>query len=62
MSTQTQEIKVGTKVIKDGFAGTVIRVCDWDAELIEVRTSGGVSCVSKSTFDGSCQNNSVVSY
>jgi hypothetical protein len=62
MKTETQEIKVGTKVIKDGFEGTVVRVCEWDTELVEVRTRGGVSCVCKSTFNGRCENNSVVSY
>jgi hypothetical protein len=64
MSNDTQEIKVGTKVIKDGFEGTVIRVCEWDPdkELVEVRTCGGVSCVNKRTFDGRYENNSIISY
>ena len=62
MKTETQEIKIGTKVIKDGFEGTVVRVCEWDTELVEVRTQGGVCCVGKSTFDGRYENNSVVSY
>jgi hypothetical protein len=62
MKTETQDIKVGTKVIKDGFDGTVVRVCEWDTELVEVRTRGGVCCVEKSTFDGRYENNSVVSY
>ena len=62
MTTTAQNIKVGTKVIKDGFEGTVIRVCEWDTELVEVRTRGGVSCVGKITFDGRYENNSVVSY
>ena len=56
------EIRVGTKVIKDGFEGIIVRICEWNTRLVEVRTRGGLSCVDKSTFDGRYENNSVVSY
>lgn len=56
------EVRVGTKVIKDGFDGVIVRICEWNTRLVEVRTCSGVSCVDKSTFDGRCENNSVVSY
>ncbi len=58
----SQEIKVGTKVIKDGYEGTVTRVCEWNTELVEVRLATGTACVGKSTFDGRYENNRVVSY
>jgi len=57
-----QEIKVGTKVIKDGYEGTIVKICDWDTDLVEVRTQGGISCVEKTNFDGRYPNNSIVKY
>lgn len=55
------EIKVGTKVMKDGYEGTVIRVCEWDTDLVEVRLASGVVCVGKSNFDGRYENNYIIS-
>jgi hypothetical protein len=59
---KSQEIVAGTKVIKDGYAGTVTEVCEWDRELVIVRLARGTTCVGKSTFDGRYENNNVVSY
>ena len=55
------DIKVGTKVVKDGYNGTVTRVCEWDNELVEVRLDSGTACVDKSNFDGRYENNYIVS-
>jgi len=60
--TNTSEIKVGTKVMKSGYEGTVIRVCEWDTDLVEVRLARGTVCVEKSTFSGQYENNYVISY
>lgn len=57
----TNEIKVGTKVMKDGYEGTVTRVCEWDTDLVEVRLSSGTVCVAKSNFSGQYENNYIVS-
>lgn len=57
---QKHEIKVGTKVVKDGYPGTVVRMCEWNTDLVEVRLASGLCCVSKSTFDGRYDNNRVV--
>jgi hypothetical protein len=53
-------IKVGSKVIKDGYSGTVTEVCSWDSELIVVRLDSGSSCLARSTFSGQYQNNYIV--
>jgi preprotein translocase subunit YajC len=50
------EIKVGTKVMKSGYKGTVTRVCEWDTDLVEVRLESGTVCVDKATFDGRYAN------
>lgn len=55
------KIKVGTKVMKDGYEGTVIRVCEWDNDLIEVRLASGMVCVAKSNFNGQYNNNYIIS-
>ena len=57
----TNEIKVGTKVMKDGYEGTVTRVCEWDADLVEVRLASGTVCVGKSVFSGQYENNYIIS-
>ena len=56
-----KEIKVGTKVIKNGYEGTVTKVCDWDTNLLEVRLPSGTVCVGRSIFDGSYENCYIVS-
>lgn len=56
----TNEIKVGTKVVKDGYKGTVIEVCSWNTSLVVVRLQSGTVCVSKSNFSGQYANNYVV--
>ena len=40
-------LKVGDKVIANGYEGTVVALCDWsDGRLVEVRLPGGIVCVS----------------
>ena len=56
------EIKVGTKVIYNGYEGTITEVCEWDTNLVVIRLQRGTACVSKCGFDGRYENNSVVSY
>lgn len=56
----TNEIKVGTKVMKDGYEGTVIEVCSWDTNLVVVRLASGTACVGKSTFSGQYENNYII--
>lgn len=55
------EIKVGTKVMKDGYEGTVTEVCSWDTDLVVVRLPRGTACVGKDTFSGQYENNYVIS-
>jgi hypothetical protein len=48
------EIKVGMQVTMAGFAGTVVRVCEWsravvdgvEGVMVEVRLPGGIGCYS----------------
>jgi len=47
MTPEQNAIKVGTKVKLDGFEGRVVTVCDWNAEMIEVRLPTGYVCVGK---------------
>jgi preprotein translocase subunit YajC len=56
----TSEIKVGTKVMKDGYEGTVTRVCEWDTDMVEVRLASGTVCVGKSNFSGQYENNYII--
>ena len=42
------KIEAGTKVIYGSYEGVVARVCDWDANMIEVRLPGGLVCIGKS--------------
>ena len=53
----TSEIKVGTEVVKSGYAGTVVEVCSWDTNMIVVRLNSGTTCVSRETFSGQYENN-----
>jgi len=62
MENNTNLIKVGTKVIKDGYAGTISEICSWDTEMVVVRLDRGSACVAKSTFGGKYQNNYIVEY
>ena len=38
-------LKVGDKVMCNGYEGRVIRLCEWSDALIEVRVPGGEVCV-----------------
>ncbi len=58
--TLNQEIIVGTKVLKDGFVGTVIEVCEWGTDLVVVRLASGTVCMDKKTFDGQYKNNLIL--
>ena len=60
MDTVAEEIVVGTRVLKDGYKGTVIEVCAWDPELVVVRLPRGAACVPKYNFDGRYRNNRVL--
>lgn len=42
---------VGDKVQRAGYVGTVVRVCEWTADLYEVRFGGGVACVCGSDLE-----------
>ena len=57
----TNEIKVGTKVMASGYEGTVTRVCEWDTDLVEVRLASGTICVGKSEFAGQHENCYIIS-
>jgi hypothetical protein len=49
---QVTALRVGSSVMLNGYKGTVVRVCDWDDELLEIRLASGDSCVDRSVFDG----------
>lgn len=38
-------LKVGQPVTTSGFAGTVVRLCEWSTSMVEVRLASGVCCV-----------------
>lgn len=38
-------LTVGQPVTTSGFAGTVIRLCEWSNSMVEVRLARGVFCV-----------------
>lgn len=44
------EVKVGMNVTTSGFAGTIVKVCEWsrhgDEVMVEVRLDRGTCCVS----------------
>lgn len=56
----TNEIKVGTRVVKSGYEGTVTRICEWDTDLIEVRLRRGSVCVERSIFNGQYENSYII--
>ena len=45
----TNGMKVGDKVLCNGFEGAITRVCEWDLSLVEVRLSSGTVCVGCNT-------------
>lgn len=38
-------LKVGDRVIKDGYSGTVVKLCEWRESMVEVRLARGLVCV-----------------
>ena len=36
---------VGTRVICNGYPGTVYRICEWSDSMVEVRLVAGLVCV-----------------
>ena len=44
-TTTTNNIKVGDKVLANEQEGVVIRLCDWDSKMAEVKLPGGVTCL-----------------
>ena len=40
--------KVGSRVMCNGFLGTVVRLCEWSDMMIEVRLNSGVVCIDAS--------------
>lgn len=38
-------LEVGQKVTTSGYAGTVVRLCEWSHAMVEVRLVSGVVCV-----------------
>jgi preprotein translocase subunit YajC len=57
---ETSEIKKGTKVIANGYEGTVTRVCEWNTSMIEIRLAAGVLCVDRSNFGGQYKDNYII--
>ena len=41
----TSNFKVGSRVVCNGYAGTVTEICAWSDSLVEVRVPGGLVCV-----------------
>lgn len=46
------ELKIGSKVVMNGWEGTVTQVCGRDSGLLEIRFPGGIACIDRNTFDG----------
>lgn len=42
-------LKVGDKVIANGYEGKVTKLCDWSESLVEIRLSRGEICVCSTT-------------
>lgn len=55
-----ENITVGTQVLVQGYPGTVIEVCSWNTNLVEIRLARGTVCLPKSNFTGSDENNKVL--
>lgn len=39
------KFEAGDRVTYSGFAGTVVKFCDWSASMYEVRLASGLVCV-----------------
>ena len=48
MNVNTIERVVGQKVMCNGYAGTISKICDWSPSMVEVRLARGVVCVGMS--------------
>jgi len=38
-------VKVGQKVICNGYEGTITKILEWSDSMVEVRVPGGIACV-----------------
>ena len=45
MRRNTPAREIGTRVMCNGYPGTITRVCEWSDALVEVRLSRGTVCV-----------------
>jgi hypothetical protein len=53
MNTYIQQHKpaIGQRVVANGYAGTITRVCEWSDSMVEVRLPSGVVCVDYNGVD-----------